>query len=136
MLHTSDAPEDMNLHDGVSLNLQPGKSSVQVLNINLVRYDLDKTKRSLSAFLGLGRYSSPSKYKYVKRSVTDKDPPGCPDFALCTAVTMPFAGLHFAVFFNAKISMISSFLSKLFLYAILNLLLRHFQVCAKHKSCA
>ena len=36
-------------------------------------------------------------------SAADKEPPGWPDFALCTAVTIPLR-TSFAVFFNAKVS--------------------------------
>lgn len=43
-------------------------------------------------------------------SAADKEPPGCPDYALCTAVTIPLR-ISLAVFFNAKVSIILSFLT-------------------------
>ena len=38
-----------------------------------------------------------SKYKYVNTSAADRDPPGCPALAACTAVTMSLR-TSFAIF--------------------------------------
>ena len=42
-------------------------------------------------------------------SAADNDPPGCPDFALCNAVTTFFL-TSFAIFASCKFSIVTSFL--------------------------
>ena len=53
------------------------------------------TKRSLSAFFGsFGSIFISSKYRYVKISAADKEPPGCPDLAAVNRCHNTFTDLH------------------------------------------